>query len=75
MRVTIGCPVCLQPLTVQYEPGEPATYWEPGAPPGWWLVDTTHTCDLVLYDVWELVELTAERHPDYIAYQRAESMV
>ena len=76
MRVTIGCPVCLQPLTIEYDPGEPRTYWEPGAPPGWWHADAAHTCNLVLYgSTWDAVELAAYYHADHQAYLKAESMV
>lgn len=77
--VTVGCPVCLQPITVEYDPGEPTTWDYPGSPPEWYITlasTAEHTCDHVLTGpMWERVQEAATNTPEYRAYEYTESQV
>lgn len=66
----LPCKQCLQPILMEWDPGEPGSYWEPGSPPEWY---SDHGCDTANSTVWDELVSDAYDSPEYRAYELAEA--
>lgn len=76
--VDVPCTFCGQPFRLEYDPGWPNTWEEPGMPADWYPCDvqnTRHPNCAITDEQWQAMKEAATNTPQYRAYEYAESLV
>lgn len=73
--VTLPCPTCTKPIELEYDPGYPNSYEEPGVPADWIPTDPEIHDACMNDEQWRQLILQAYDTPEYRAYEYAESQV